>query len=83
MCAVAEILGYIDPNTSQHVFSLVGPLLAFLATAAGLALASLVAVRHTVASYFQKASGPKKIATISIALAILAVVSLVVWGLIG
>ncbi len=79
MWAERTILGYIDPNTSQHVFSLLGALLTFLATAGGLVVTSVVVVRHRITSCFQRTSWPKRIATISIAVGVLVVVSLLVW----
>lgn len=75
-------LGYIDPNTSQHVFSLLGPMLAFLAATGGLALAGAVLVRHRIVSYFKKASWAKRVATVSITIAVLVAVSVVICGII-
>lgn len=78
MWAQDAILAYIDPNTSQHVFNLLGPILAFLATAGGLLATAAVFVRHRIASYFTGASWAKRIAMISIVIGILVFVSLIV-----
>jgi len=73
-----QIAGYIDPNTSQQVFSLLGPVLTLLATVGGVMVTSLVVVRHRVVSYFRKASWPRRIATVGIALGVCLIVSLLV-----
>jgi uncharacterized membrane protein YcjF (UPF0283 family) len=72
------LLGYIDPNISQHVFSLLGPILAVLGTMGGLAVAGFLCVRRRVASYFAKASWARRVATLSVVIGVLAVVSVVV-----
>ncbi len=76
------ICGYIDPNTSQHVFSLLGPILAFLAITGGLAVTGFVFVRHRIVSYFKKASWAMRIATVLIIVGALAIVSLIVFSFI-
>ncbi len=78
MCVHNTPFGYIDPNISQHVFSLLGPVLAVLGTMGGLTVAGLVFVRRRVVSYFRKASWPRRIATLSLVLGVMAVVSVVV-----
>ncbi len=78
MCVHNTLLGYIDPNVSQHVFNLLGPILAVLGTMGGLALAGFVFVRRRVVSYFAKASWARRIATLSVVIGVLAVVSVVV-----
>lgn len=72
-------LGYIDPNTSQHVFSLLGPALAFLTATGGLALTAIVFVRHKIASYFRKASWARRVAILSIVVGVLAIITAVTW----
>jgi len=79
----STIWGYIDPNTSQHVFSLVGPVVTLLAAAGGLVVTGFVVVRHRIASYFQKASAAQKITTASLAIGALAVISVVIYELMG
>ncbi|MCP4613231.1 MAG: hypothetical protein GY845_31455 [Planctomycetes bacterium] len=82
MWAGSTICGYIDPNTSQHVFSLLGPILAFLAVTGGLAVTGFVFVRHRIVSYFKKASWKTRIATVLIIVGMLAIVSVIVCRLI-
>ncbi len=72
------ILGYIDPNTSQHVFSLLGPILACLATLGGLGVTALVFVRHRIAAYLRRASWTSRIAVVSIVTGVLAIVITVI-----
>jgi hypothetical protein len=62
------LLTYIDPNTSQHIFSLFGPILALLATVGGLVVSSLVLLRHRIVSCFRGASAAKKTVTVCLAL---------------
>ncbi|MHC4564202.1 MAG: hypothetical protein ACYTE3_00400 [Planctomycetota bacterium] len=78
----STICGYIDPNTSQHVFTLLGPILVFLAATGGLAVTVLVLIRHRIVSYFKKASWAARIATTSITIGALAIVSVIVCKLI-
>lgn len=78
MCMESSVWGYIDPNTSQHVFSLLGPILAFLAATGGLAVGGLVLVRHRIVSYFKRASWAKRVVTAFVVIAVLAVVSVIV-----
>lgn len=82
MWAGSTICGYIDPNTSQHVFSLLGPILAFLAVTGGLAVTGFVVVRHRVVSYFKKAPWVMRIAVLSILVGVLAIVLVIVYRLI-
>ena len=82
MWAGSTIFGYIDPNTSQHVFSLLWPILAFLAATGGLAVAGFVVVRHRIASFFKKASWATRIAMASITVGALVIVSVIVCRLI-
>jgi hypothetical protein len=82
MWAGSTICGYIDPNTSQHVFSLLGPILAFLAATGGLAVAGFVIVRHRIVSYFKKASWATRIAVASIIFGALAIVSVIIYKII-
>lgn len=74
----STICGYIDPNTSQHVFSLLGPVLAFLAATGGLAVAGFMVARHRIVSFFKKASWATRIATVFIIVGALAIVSVIV-----
>jgi len=74
-------LGYIDPNTSQHVFSLLGPILAFLGTASGVVVAGIEFVRYQIASYFATASWTKRVATAFGGIGVLAVLAAVAWWL--
>jgi hypothetical protein len=73
--------GYIDPNTSQHVFNLLGPILAFLGAAGGLVVAGTVLVRRHISSYYAKASWTKRVATAFGGIGVLAVLAAVVWWL--
>lgn len=82
MCIGNTIYGYIDPNTSQHVFSLFGPILAFLAAIGGLAVTGLVVVRNLIVSYFKKASWARRIVTVSVIVGFLAILSVIVYILI-
>jgi hypothetical protein len=82
MWAGNTIYGYIDPNTSQHVFSLLGPILAFLAVSGGLVVTGFVVVRHRIVSYFKKASWAMRIAVPSIIVGVLAIVLVIVCRLI-
>lgn len=75
--------GYIDPNTSQHVFSLLGPILALLAATGGLVVTGLVVIiRHRIVSYFKKASWATRIATVLIIIGALSIVSVIACSLI-
>jgi hypothetical protein len=82
MCLYTIVPGYIDPNTSQHVFSLLGPALAFLAAAGGLAFAAIVFIRHRIVSFFKKASWAKRVATVFLVVGLLTIVAAVVWRII-
>ncbi len=79
MCTNTVMAGYIDPNTSQHVFSLLGPALALLAAGGGLFVAAVVFIRHRIASYFKKASWAKRVVTVCIMVGLLAVIAVVTW----
>lgn len=83
MCTDILTLGYIDPNTSQHVFSLLGPLLASLAALGGLIVAGLVFVRRGIASYFAGASWMKRAAAVSAVVGVLAILAAGIWWLAG
>jgi len=74
-------LSYIDPNTSQHLFSLLGPILAFLTAAGGMAVAALVFVRHQIASYFRKASWAQRLAVTLALVGGLTIGMFVLWSL--
>ena len=76
------IYGYIDPNTSQHVFSLLGPILAFLTATGGMAVAGFVVVRYRIVSFFKKASWKMRIVMVSIIVGVLATVSVMICRLI-
>lgn len=78
----STICGYIDPNTSQHVFSLLGPVLAFLAATGGLAVAGFMVARHRIVSYFKMASWKTWIATVLIIVGALAIVLVIVCRLV-
>ncbi len=82
MCVEIAALGYIDPNTSQHVFSLLGPMLAFLAATGGFAVAGAVFLRHRIVSYFKRASWAKRVATVSIVIGMLVAMSVAICRLI-
>jgi hypothetical protein len=75
-------LGYIDPNTSQHVFSLLGPALAFLTATGGLALTAIVFVRHKIASYFRRASWTRRVAILCVVVGTLAITAAVIWWIV-
>jgi len=81
MAAYAEALSpaYIDPNTSQHVFSLLGPMLALLGGVGGFALAAVVFVRHRMTSYLRKASWPRRMAVLSCVTGVLAIMAAMIW----
>lgn len=72
MDAGTTICGYIDPNTSQHVFSLFGPILACLATAGGLILTGAVLVRHRIVAYVRRVSWSTRLVTLCVVLAVVA-----------
>lgn len=72
-------LGYIDPNTSQHVFSLFGPILAFLGVTGGLIATVIVCVRHRIASYFRKASRVRRVTTLCFAIGAVAIMAAIIW----
>ena len=72
MCVQPDFLGYIDPNTSQHVFSLLGPILAFLGAIGGVLVSGLVFLRHRIAAYFANASWVKRVTTVSVLVGVLA-----------
>jgi hypothetical protein len=72
MCAAMTVLGYIDPNTSQHVFSLLAPILACLATLGGLTVTAIVLVRHRITSYFRRASWTKRLLAGSLVIGVVA-----------
>ncbi len=57
-----QVASYIDPNTMQHVFTFLGPILAFFAGAAGVIIAAVFFLRHHLVSWFRKTSGMKLIA---------------------
>ena len=78
MCMNVSALGYIDPNTSQHVFSLLGPILALLAATGGLAVTVVVFVRHRITTYFRNASWATRVATVSIVTGVLVVASVAI-----
>ncbi len=82
MCVQPDLLGYIDPNTSQHVFSLLGPILAFLGALGGVLVSGLVFLRHRIATYFAEASGIKRITTMLVVIGVLAAVCAVAWRLV-
>ncbi len=73
-----ETLAYIDLNTSQHVFSLIGPILTFLSAITGLAVAGFLFVRRRAISYLRNASWTKRIATVPAGIGLLAVVGVIV-----
>lgn len=83
MCVDTVALGYIDPNTSQHVFNLLTPILALLAAAGGLVVTAAALVRGRIASYFRKASWTRRVATVSVGIGVLAVVVVVTWLIAG
>ena len=83
MFVQTDILGYIDPSTSQQVFSLLGPILAVLATTGGLLVTGLVVVRRRIMTYFKRASWAKRWVTASMVLGVLVVVALLVWRLVS
>jgi hypothetical protein len=80
MCVDIAVLGYLDPNTSQHIFSMFGPILACLAALGGLAIASAAFIRHWIVSSFQKASRPKRVAIVAIVIGSLAIASLAIYA---
>lgn len=57
-----QVASYIDPNTMQHVFTFLGPILAFFAAAAGVIISAVFFLRHHLVSWFRKTSGMKLIA---------------------
>lgn len=82
MCPDLFIVGYIDPNTSQHVFSLLGPILAFLGMAGGVIVTAGVFVRHRIVSYFRKASWARRVAAVSVTVGVLMIMVGVIWWII-
>ena len=83
MCADITLLAYIDPNFSQHVFSLFGPLLALLAATGGLVVTAAVLVRRRIASYFRNASWVRRIVTVSVGVGVLGILTALAWLLLG
>ena len=79
MWMAVATLGYIDPSTTQHVFSLLGPILACLATMGGLAIAVVVFIRHRIASYFRQASWLKRVVTALVMVGVFAIVVTATW----
>jgi hypothetical protein len=73
------ILGYIDPNTSQHVFNLLGPILACLTATGGFVAATALLVRHRIASYFRNASWTKGVLTVCVGVSTLAIAVATIW----
>jgi hypothetical protein len=57
-----QFASYIDPNTMQHVFTFLGPILAFFTVAAGVIISVVFFLRHHLVSWFRKTSGMKLIA---------------------
>lgn len=49
-------LSYIDPGTMQHVFTFIGPILAFFAIGAGLIVSAFVFLHHRSLAWFKKTS---------------------------
>jgi hypothetical protein len=76
-------LGYIDPNTSQHVFSLLGPILACATAMGGLAITAVVFVRCRIVSYFRRASWASRVTTVSVVIGGLAIITVVTWWIIS
>lgn len=74
--------GYIDPNTSQHVFSLLGPLLACLAAMGGMAVTTVVCVRHRIASFFRRTSWMGRIAAACMVIGVLAILAALTWWIV-
>lgn len=54
-----QVASYIDPNTMQHVFTFLGPILAFFVTAAGVIISVVFFLRHHLVNWFRKTSGMK------------------------
>jgi len=82
MCMNVASMGYIDPNTSQHVFSLLGPILAFATATAGLVAAAAVFLRHRIAVYLRRASWAKRVAVVSGVIGVLAILAVATWRII-
>ena len=76
------ILAYIDPNTSQHVFSLFAPIVACLTAMGGLIATGAVLIRHRIVSYFKKASPTKRFVTLSVVVVALTGVAVLICTLI-
>ena len=72
-----QVTGYIDPNTMQHVFTFLGPILAFFAAAASVIISAVFFLRHHLVSWLKKASGVKLVA-ISLVLVSIATSGIVV-----
>jgi hypothetical protein len=54
-----QVVGYIDPNNMQHVFTFFGPLLAFFAAVVSVVISVIFFIRHQIICWFKKASGMK------------------------
>jgi hypothetical protein len=73
------LLGYIDPNTSQHVFSMLGPLLALLTAAGGVLVTAAALARRRIASCFRNASWAGRVALVSGGIGILGILIVLTW----
>jgi len=57
-----EIMSYIDPNTMHHVFTFLGPILAFFIAVAGVLISAVLFLRYHLVAWFRKARGAKLVA---------------------
>ncbi len=54
-----RVIGYIDPNTMHHVFTVLAPVLAFFAVVASTIISVVYLLRHHLVSWFRNVSGVK------------------------
>jgi hypothetical protein len=54
-----QIASYIDPNTMQHVFTFLSPIVAFFAAVVGVIFSVVFFLRHHLISWLRKTSGIK------------------------
>lgn len=77
-----QVTGYIDPNTMQHVFTFLGPILALFTAAAGVIISVVFFLRHHLAGWFRKTSVIKLIMVFLVIVSIVACVIIVTYKLI-
>ncbi len=77
-----QVTGYIDPNTMQHVFTFLGPILAFFTVTAGVIISVVFFLRHHLVGWFRKTSGIKLVIVSLVFVSIVACAIIVTYKLI-